>query len=238
MTYGDILDSIVQDSGDAGTTYRANLIRWLNFARQEAALRGSWKSAKNASSTLTTDIANVTGIYELTGIDEVVGGEMYDLTNNNPIERDTENTIMRMELPLTFGPPVLFADAGQTALGERQIQLWPVPDDVRTIAYIGNKALIDVTAANEAVSIDPYFGALSGCGSMLQAGLRYFHDVNNNEDVATTGRSQSTFYKAISLCSAASGVDANGSSRLEPVNLRRGWARPMGRFDPGHYSNR
>ena len=236
MTYKDIIDSIVEDSGDRGPVYRANVIRWLNLVRQECSVRGSWKSAKNSSGSLTTNASVTNGTYALIGIDEVIGGEMYDQVSHSVIERDTENQIMRFQLPDEFGPPTLWADAGMTAAGEKQVRFWPIPDDEREITYLGTRVLGDITAADEALTIDPYFGALTGCGVMLQAGLRYYHDVNNNEDVATTGRSQGTFYKSIALMSGQSGTDLNASTRMNPVN-RRLRSVVMGRLDPGHYSN-
>lgn len=236
MTFGDLIDTVVSDSGDAGAAYRANAIRWLNLARQEAAALGSWKSAKNSASSFQTD-GNTSGIYLLADIDEVIGGQMYDTTSNTVIERDTENTLMRVNVnPPTSGPPVLWADSGMTASGEKQIRLWPAPDDVRTINFLGTRALTDITSANESMSVDPFFGPIVGIGAMLQAGLRYYHDVNNNEDVSVTGRSQGTFHKLIRVMSGMSGVDPNASSRMEPVN-RRGMFTTRGRLDPGHYGN-
>ena len=122
------------------------------------------------------------------------------------------------------------------ASGEKQIRLWPIPNDERMIAFLGRRALTDISSDNEYLSIDPYFGPLSACGSMLSAGLRYYHDLNNNEDVASIGRSQATFYKMISLVSGQAGIDQNASTRMDPVN-RRGGTIPRGRFDPGHYGN-
>jgi hypothetical protein len=237
LTYKDLIDTVVMDSGDAGTNYRVNALRWLNLARQDAVAMGSWKSAKNSAATLTTNAAQTDGIYALTGIDEVIGGQMYDQTAHSVVERDTENLIMRMEVnPDQFGPPVLWADAGMTSAGEKQIRFWPIPEDERILAFLGTKALTDITSDQEALTIDPYFGALTGVGTMLQAGLRYYHDLNNNEDVSTIGRSQGTFHKMIKALSGQSGVDANAGTRLDPVN-RRSFKLASGRLDPGHYGN-
>lgn len=238
MTYKDLLDGLVQDSGDAGSNYRANAIRWLNLARQDAASRGSWKSAKNSAATFVTSASNTTGVYTLDGMEQVVGDEMYDQSNDGIIQRDTENELLAFDANRDEnGFPRLWADSGMAGSGERQIRLWPIPLEVFTIGYIGSKLLIDVTSANELTSLDPYFGPLSTMGSMLQAGLRYYHDLNNNEDIAMVGRSQGTFYKLISTHVQRSGVDTNSSSRMEPIN-RRPYSAPMGRFDPGHYGNR
>ena len=238
MTYKDLLDTLVVDSGDAGTTYRANAWRWLNLVRQDAALKGEWKSSKKSPGTFTTDPANTSGIYPLVGIDDVIGDEMYDDTHHLIIQRDTENMIYGLETtPYASTFPRLWADAGMSDAGEKRIRIWPPPTETFDISFIGRKALIDVSSANENATIDAYFGPLSSCGSMLAAGLRYYHDVNNNEDISTIGRSQGRFDKMISIASQSSGLDTNATSRMEPVN-RRSYARPMGRFDPGHFSNR
>ena len=238
MTYKDLLDTLVIDAGDTGTTYRINAMRWLNLARQDSVARGSWKSAKNASGSFTTDAGNTSGIYTLIGIDEVIGGELYDTTHHNVINRDTDNVLQRMDVGLDeTGPPVLWSDAGMSSAGEKQIRLWPVPLEAIEIVYTGTKALTDITENQELLTVDPYFGPLTACGSMLQAGLRFYHDLNNNEDVSTIGRSQTTFYKMISLVSSQAGIDANTSTRLDPVNRVMGYSG-RGRFDPGHYGNR
>lgn len=237
MTYGDLLNALTSTSGDKGTAYRVNAMTWLNLARQDAASIGSWKSTKNSEATLTTDAGNTTGIYELTGIDEVIGGEMYDTTSHNVVSADTENKIMRFEVtPNQFGPPVLFADAGMTALGEKKIRLWPIPDDVRVLAFLGGVALIDVTTANENVSIDPYFGPLSSCGTMLSAGLNFYRAVDDNEDIANIAKAESAFHAAIRRLSSQSGVDLNKGTALDAVNRRSVYIQ-RGRLDPGHYGN-
>lgn len=238
MTYKNLLDTLVSDSGDAGSAYRATAIQWLNFVRQEAAARGTWKSAKNSAATFDTDPLVTDGIYALTGFDSVVGDELYDSTNDNVIRRDVEMMLKSYDANKNeTGPPILWADSGMTAAGEVQIRLWPVPAEVITIDFIGNRSLVDVTSANELVSVDPYFGTISQIGAMLQAGLRYYHDLNNNEDYVQVRGSKAAFYDAIKLYSGNSGADSVRSSRLEPVG-RRPYARPLGRLDPSHYSNR
>ena len=238
MTYKDLIDALVRDSGDAGSGYRENAFRWLNFSRQEAAARGTWKSAKNSGATLTTSGSNLTGVYELTGFDCVTSDEMYDETNDCVIRRDTEHTLRAFDANLNqFGFPTLWADSGMTVLGEVQVRFWPIPNAAFTIGFLGSRALTDITSANEAVSIDPFFGALSTVGAMLQSGLRYYHDMNNNEDAAQVGTSKSRFYAAIKTYSGNSGADSVSSSRLEPVG-RRPYARPTGRLDPSHFNNR
>jgi len=237
LTYKDLIDTLVITAGDKGTGYRTNAITWLNLVRQDCASLGSWKSTKNSEATLTTDASNTTGIYELTGIDEVIGSEMYDLTSHTTVVADTENRIMRMEVtPDQFGPPVLFADAGMTTLGEKKIRLWPIPNDVRIISYLGSVALIDVTTANELVTIDPYFGPLSSCGAMIAAGLNYYRTLDDNEDIASIAKAEGAFHSAIKRLSNQSGIDQNKVTRLAPVNRRQTFI-PRGRFDPGHYDN-
>lgn len=237
MTFKDILDTIVVDAGDTGTNYRANALLWLNLARQDAVAKGSWKSAKNSAASLTTTVDNTEGIYVLTGFDEIIGGELYDVTHNGVVVHDTENTLLRMKVtPQLSGNPVLWADAGMSASGEKQIRLWPVPADITVLNFLGTKVLTDITADDEDLTIDPFFGALSGVGSMLRAGLRYYHDLNNGEDTATTQTSLARFDKMIELLSAQSGIDANSGTQMEPVNRQRSFVA-HGRFDPGHYRN-
>lgn len=238
MTYKDLLDTLVRDSGDAGSDFRANAIRWLNLVRQEAAMRGSWKSAKDSAGTFATDPLVTDGIYALTGFDFVVGDEMYDATNDCVIRRDTENTLKAFDANKNeTGPPTLWADSGMNTDGEVKIRLWPIPAEVLTIDFIGNKSLVDVTASDELETVDAYFGSLSQVGAMIQAGLRYYHDLNNNEDYVQVRGSKAAFYDAIKIYSSNSGADSVKSSRLEPVG-RRPLARPLGRLDPSHFSNR
>jgi hypothetical protein len=238
MTYKDILDALVQDSGDAGSTYRANGIRWLNFVRQDAAARGSWKSAKNSSATFNTAASQTDGIYPLTGFKYVIGDEMYNATEDEAIHRDTDNTLKALDANQNeFGPPTLWSDAGMTALGVPQVRFWPIPAATYAITFLGCKALVDVTSADELVSIDPYFGPLSDIGAMISAGLRYYHDLNDNEDSQDTRSSRNEFYGAIRIYSGQTGSDSTRSSRLEPVG-RQPNARPLGRLNPSHFDNR
>lgn len=238
MTYRDIIDTVVRDSGDPGSAYRVNAYLWLNLARQEAAVRGDWKSAKNSEATFDTDPLVTEGIYPVAGYDSIHGDEIYDQTSDCVISRDVENTLKALDANRNeFGPPMLWADAGMTVLGEKQIRLWPIPNGVFTIGFIGSKLLIDVTTANEDVSVDAYFGPLSTVGAMLQKGLRVYHDINNNEDAGQIERSKSSFYAAIKLYGGKSGADSVASSRLKPVN-RRPQPQALGRLDPAHFGNR
>lgn len=238
MTYKDLLDTLAQDSGDTGSTFRANAWRWMNLVRQEAAARGTWKSAKNSAATFDTDAGNTTGVYTLADMASVAGDELYNSTDDSVIHRDTENTLKSYDANQNEnGPPVLWADAGMTAQGVIQIRLWPIPAETFTIVYLGNKALIDVDSSMELLDVDVYFGAISSVGAMLDAGLRYYHDRFNNEDSPQTRTSRAIFREAITLYSSNSGADSVSSSRLEPVG-RRPYARPLGRLDPGHYNNR
>lgn len=238
MTYKDLIDTLVRDSGDEGSAYRTNAYRWLTLVRQEAARRGSWDSGKTSTATFDTDPLVTDGIYALTGYHSVDGDEMYDATNDCVIHRDTEGTLKAFDANENeFGPPTLWSDSGMTALGGVQVRFWPIPAEVLTITFMGTRALTDVTSASEAVTIDPFFGALSSVGAMLQMGLRYYHDLNNNEDYVQVRGSKAAFYDAIKLYSQTSGADSVKVSRLEPVG-RRPSARPYGRLDPSHFSNR
>jgi len=238
MTYKDLIDTLVRDSGDEGAAYRTNAYRWLNLVRQEAARRGSWSSGKDSVATFDTDPIATDGIYAITGYESVSGDEMYDVTNDGVIRRDTENTLKAFDANENEnGPPTLWADSGISATGEVQVRFWPIPAEIITIGFLGTKALTDITSAQEAVAVDPFFGALSSIGAMLQAGLRYYHDLNNNEDYVQVRGSKSAFFDAIKIYSQTSGADSVKTSRLEPVG-RRPNARPYGRLDPSHFNNR
>jgi hypothetical protein len=238
VTYKDLIDTLVRDSGDEGAAYRTNAYRWLNLVRQEAMMRGSWSSGKDSVATFDTDPLVTNGIYALVGYASVMGDEMYDQTNDCVIRRDTENTLKAFDANANEnGPPTLWADSGMNSAGETQIRLWPIPAEVLKIAFLGQKSLTDITSAQESVSIDPYFGALSSIGAMLQFGLRYYHDLNNNEDYVQVRGSKAAFYDAIKLYSAGTTADSVKSSRLEPVG-RRPNVRPYGRLDPSHFNNR
>lgn len=238
MTYKDLIDTLVRDSGDEGAAYRENAFRWLNLVRQEASARGSWQSSKNSAATFGTDPGNVTGVYDLTGYDNVIGDEMYDQTNDCVIRRDTENTLRAFDANLNqFGFPTLWSDAGMTPYGEKKVRFWPIPNDTFTIGFLGSVALLDIDSSIEANAIDAYFGPISSVGAMLMSGLRYYHDLNDNQDVAQISRSRSVFYDSIKVYGSNSGSDSVRSSRLEPVG-RRPYARPTGRLDPSHFNNR
>ena len=238
MTFKDLIDTLVRDSGDEGSGYRTNAFRWLNLVRQEAFRRGTWSSGKDSAATFVTSPAVLTGIYELTGYDSVAGDEMYDQTNDDIIHRDTEGTLKSFDANVNeFGPPALWSDAGMTATGEVQVRLWPIPDAVLTIAFLGTKSLTDITSAEETLTVDPFFGSISSIGAMLQAGLRYYHDLNNNEDYVQVRGSKAAFFDAIKIYSQTSGADSVKVSRLEPVG-RRPSVRRYGRLDPSHFSNR
>lgn len=238
MTYRDIIDTLVRDSGDPGSAYAVNAYRWLNFVRQEAAVKADWKSAKDSTGTFTTDAGNTTGVYALSGYESINGDELYDATNDCVIRRDTEMTLKAMDANQDeFGFPTLWSDAGMNSSGEIRIRLWPIPNDAFAVVFLGNKVLTDITQAMQTLEVDPYFGPLSTVGAMFLAGLRYFHDQNDNQDAMTMAKSQATFDKAIRLYSSANGADSVRSSRLEPVG-RMPNARPFGRLNPSHFNNR
>lgn len=239
MTYKNLIDALVRDSGDEGTAYKANAYTWLNFARQEASVRGTWPSSKNSEASFMTDAGNLTGVYSLVGYDNVIGDEMYDATNDCVILRDTENTLKSFDANANeFGRPTLWSQSGMTSDGEQKIRFWPIPDAAYDIHFLGSATLADITSAQEALTIDAYFGPLSSIGAMLMAGIRYYHDLNDNQDVIQVTNSRRTFYEAIKFYSSASGADSVKSSRLDPVGRRPFYQRPLGRLDPGHFNNR
>ncbi len=238
MTFKDIIDTLVRDSGDEGSNYRSNALRWLNFVRQEAAVLAEWKSGKDSEGTLITDAGNTTGVYALPGYKSLCNDEIYDATNDAVIRRDTEMMLKAFDANQDeFGFPTLWADSGMNSDGELQVRFWPIPNDAFTLLFLGNKLLTDITRNHEMLTVDPYYGPLSTVGGMLLSGLRFYHDQNDNQDTVQVARSRAEFKAAIKLYSSSTGADSVRSSRLEPVG-RRPNARPFGRLDPSHFNNR
>lgn len=236
MTFAQLFDTLVRDSGDPGGSYRSSLMTWLNMVRATAARGGTWRSAIDGDATITTSAANTTGIYELTGYEQVIGDLMFDRTQNYPVQHDSEQSMLSFDPNRDdFGPPIRWCDAGATPAGNRNIRFYPIPNDVRTIGFVGYKVLSDVSS--EALSIDPFFGPIIDKSPMFQAGLRYYLDLSSNEDATQIAIQKNVFNKTVKDALSDDRVDPQGSVRLDPVG-RRMVSVVLGRLDPGHYSNR
>jgi hypothetical protein len=244
MTISELLDQVVFDAGDEDTAYRIAARRWLNLTRSDLANRVLWKWAARSAATLTTSAATTSGIYSLvdaatssTGFEFIMGDRFYDETNSNVVSHDSMMTLDGADPDKsTTGQPTVWSDAGTTSAGVRQIYLWPIPDGTYTLRFNGYVLLTDVTDANDPDSADPFFGPISPWASTFTAGLRFYHDMNNNEDT-----NQVLLAKRLFDDQVTQRIKNNRLSLAEPLRMKvikTQEIETMGRFDPGHYSNR
>ena len=239
MTFATIIDVIVHRAGDDDGEYRAQVRNWLNFVRSEIADAHSWRSAVAVNQTLITAAATTTGQYIIGSTNEsIVGKFMYDETNNNVLQHESlANTQLVDPDRSRTGDPNWWADAGLASTGERQIQLWPIPDGAYTIRYTALKRVTDVTEDQESDTEDAYFGSIAPWSNCFEAGLDYYYDKDNNEDAAQIQSKYLVFQRAINMRRAAEGVATNAALTLENVRQNRSSVM-TGRFDPAHYNNR
>lgn len=238
MTVQDLLDQAIYDSGDGGADYTNSARRWLNLTRSYIADQHAWQCASRVNATLTT--TNGTAIYTLvSGSDtyrRVIGNMMYDQTNDTNIRyTDTAFGLALDQDQDETGPPVVWWDAGCTSAGVRQVEFYPVPGGTYTILFAGQLILSDLTAAQDTVTEDPYYGPITPWGATFQAGMRYFHDLNNNEDVNQIAIQKATFDM---LIRNRKRVDSTPTTPIHRArSLREGSNVNLGRLDPSVYEN-
>lgn len=237
MTVSDLLDQITFDSGDAGSEYRTAARRWLNLTRAYIADQAMWKSALDPTPTITTAAATTSGLYSLTGYEFVASSTIYDETNETVLTMDSLARLSEIDPGKeTTGKPSHWADAGMDSSGDRQLYIWPVPDDTYTIRYNGYKRLTGLTANDDNDTEDPFFGPIMPWSACFTAGLRYFHDLNNNDDINAVMRSQIAFDKQITRKKTQNRVNSVGPIPMSVIKAQI--LAPTGRFDPSHFSNR
>ncbi len=236
MTVGDLLDQVAFDAVDLEGDYRTAALRWLNLLRADMAAKGPWRGALDPVATITTAAATTTGIYAITGYTMVASEWMFDETTRFPVQYDSRAVVGFADPKKTvFGPPRIWTDAGASSTtGEYQVQLWPIPQDTRTIRFPAWRRLADLTSAQEALTVDPYFGFITEFQHVFEAGLRYHHDKNANESAQQIFGQRGVYKNALD--------QAFKSNRVSPVTLKR--LRPVagskmmrGRLDPAHFDN-
>lgn len=237
MTFSDLLEQVAFDSDDASGDYRTAALRWLNLARSHIASSGLWRTAIDADVELTTSAATTTGLYILSGYDHLVNDWMYDETNDEVIEYESFGRINALDSGKDVtGNPKWWGDAGVDSNGFKQIYLWPIPDGTFTIRYAGYKTLTDITGSQSTLSLDPFFGNVAPWGSCFAAGMRYYHDLNTNEDPNQIAIQRNIFMQEIAArrrhndIARASGLRLMVSRTLQPIT--------MGRFNPAHFDNK
>jgi hypothetical protein len=232
----DLLDQIVADSGDEAASYRTNARRWLNLARSYISDRGPWRSALVIDS-FTTSAATTDGLYTLNGYDHISGQFLYDETNRRTIRQVSLTEILESDQDRTVtGMPAVWADAGSDTNGNKRIMLWQIPSDTFTIRFLGYKLLTDLTVGNDSLQVDPFFGPISPWAACMAAGMRYFHDLNNNEDVGQIQMQQVTFERHIGRRQAANKIAKTGGAG-EPRPWYQKSPATHGLLDPAHYDN-
>lgn len=239
MTFATLLDQVAGDAGDAGGSYRSDARRWLNIVRSYVADKAKWRSAFDADVNITTAAATTDGLYSIgSGYDYISGRYLYDETNDRFIDHESFATLNAIDAAKsTTGPPSWWSDAGVDSSGVRQIYLWPIPDAAYTIRFAGYKLFTDITESNDEDTADPFFGPLATWSACLSAGLRYQHDLNNNEDVQQIALQLKTFEMLITQRRRSNAVDTTSVMQLENVKSRAGSLPVVGRLDPAHYRN-
>lgn len=238
MNFKAVIDTLVRDSGDPGSDYKDNAYRWLTFVRVEAANEAYFPTGRDVLGTITTSTSNTTGIYTIDGFSRIVGTDIYDTTSDHVIFNDTEAELLRRDPNRDeMSQPILWADAGTDAAGTRRVRFWPIPNAEYILQFVGDKIVGEITALQETIQVDPYFGPVTNCAPMLLAGLRWQDAINDNQDIANIAKARATFDRAIKSLAGKSTTASQGSTRLEPVNLRSQNRNHRGRFS-SHFDNR
>jgi len=240
MTFADLISQTTFDSGDEGAGYKTAARRWLNLARSYIADQGLWKSALSARQTITTAAATTDGLYNIpSGYDRVFGDILFDETNNTPVFYDGLERLRALDPDISItGTPTFWADAGvESAGGSRQVFLSPIPDGTYTIAFPAYAELADVTSNDDSNTTDNFFGNILAWSNCFAAGMRYYHDLNNNEDASQTEIQRRVFEAQIKRRKMKDKLTLTGSVQLSPVKGSVDSAFGRGRFDPAQYPN-
>jgi len=243
MKYSAVIDQIVGNADDTSASFRAAVLRWLNLTRADIADRGVWRSAVRPKATFTASVSRAvgdegTGIYGIgTTYERILGNYLYDVTNDATIRHEglVSGYASDPDQSVT-GNAQIWGDAGmnENGTGERYVRLWPIPSAQATIRFIGYLRLLDVTDEN--LETDPFFGSILPWSSTFAAGMRYYMDLDNNEDTNATVISKTVFDKAIKRRMSTNNVAPSGTMSLEPVNSG-GAGSGFGRLNPSHFAN-
>ena len=238
MTYADLLDQIAGNADDSTGTYRTSARRWLNLTRADIASRGYWRSALRNNAFIQTEANKAGGVFGIgTSYEFISGDYLYDETNNTVIVHESNQDILGNDPDRSVtGQPSIWCDAGQSNAGERQIRLWPRPDATLTISFTAYLRLTDVTPNEDNDTEDNFFGKILLWGPCFAAGMRYYADLDNNEEVTQSALQRQAFDNLVRQRMRANNVAPLSSNRIHPV---KGTVLPtLGRLDPAHFSNR
>lgn len=240
MTFADLYQVIERQIGDDSadrTTHR----QWLNLARTYIAGFTVWPQALNNNASLSID-GRASGEYVLATPDcdqtyeNISGDYIYD-TSESLFAQHESRTFQGLSDPqrTVDGPPIVWADAGANASGERLIRFYPVPRDTRTYRFAGWKRLTDITVSNDTDTLDPYFGPLAVWQACFIEGIKYYANDDDNESATQTEHKRRVFERMIKHRMRASGVGR--TNRMLLRNWKERGMLPRARLDPAHFNN-
>jgi hypothetical protein len=191
-----------------------------------------------AVDTFDTAAATTDGLYSLTGYEHLIHDNLWDTTNETTINHESYSTLQGIDPNKeTTGPPEYWADAGVDTNDERQIYLWPIPDGTYTVRFSGYKKLTDLGESDDTLDKDPFFGLISPWSACFASGMRYYQDLNNNEDANQAALQLNIFNRLIRDRKATNMIAPTSKTGMEIV--RHAALTPFaGRLDPAHYNNR
>jgi hypothetical protein len=234
MNVGDLLNQVAYDAGETSGEYREAARRWLNLTRAEIADWGLWRSALKTD-TFATAAATTSGIYPMTGYQALSLDTMYDETNNGPITHEAIKTLRDIDPDKsTTSSPYHWAEMGQDQAGEWNIYLWPIPDGAYTIRFQGYAHLDDLE--DEDLEIDPFFGRLLPWSSTFAAGMRWYHDKNNNEEANQLLVSRNEFVRQVQRRATKNALAPATALRMRNIRSNAPFPGP-GRLNPAHFDN-
>lgn len=234
MTFADLLGEIEKQSGDG---IRSQALTWLNYVRAEVADLHNWQQTLDVEKTLVTTANSTTGVFALDAtVDQIVSSEMFDVTNNCVIQHDSLLEINIVDPDRSVSSKAsAWAGAGTDSSGNRKIRLYPIPDAVNTIRFHASIRLTEILATDENLSVDPYFGPVLEWGACFLNGMRWYQDLDNNEDPTQTEIQRRRFLGIVVDRKKRSNTAAQRTYRLNNVNT----IRPLvfGRLPPAHFRN-
>lgn len=242
MTFADLFSQIASDSGDESINDEAR--RWLNFTRSYLYGMHDWRNAFVADGTLTT--AADTAHYLLEDVGKISGDRFFDETNTQVIVHESRESLNSFDPARDVtGPPNYWADTGgdpaavtgASSAADRRIMLWPIPDSAYTLRFDYYKPMFDIErgGSQDYYVVDPYFGLISEWAHVFLAGMRYYHDLNTNEDPQQIAFQLQTFERLARRKKARDPVAPTSSTSLKII--RHMAPLSSGRLDPAHYRN-
>lgn len=188
MIFSDIYNDVADQFGDTSAAMITRIKRYVNWSQQDVCSRIPEADFLYGNTTFAT--VNATKTYALSPTSDVVE-KVIDLIH--PTTKATINHVTRYELDnidatrAATGLPYAWTEAGRSATGVIQVELYPVPNTAVSITYNYRKAPVDLVNPTD-VSIIPskyhnilYLGAVAQCYDYDQdpSSLTYWTQYNN-----------------------------------------------------------